>query len=143
MSHQIFKKTILRHVKNKLNIFHLKKFFFRIYILVHQLFAVDPSFLALSLSFVTSLFTYSISSSLEVIISYSILRFSKNKRGKVATIVPKVTGVSIGQREMLSKLDCMKEKQTLNVVFAIEKHPNFAFLCRRQLFRHLRQLNPT
>jgi hypothetical protein len=48
--------------------------------------------------------------------------FSKNKRGKVATIVPKVSGVSIGQREMLSKLDCMKERQSLNVVFILAEN---------------------
>ena len=34
--------------------------------------------------------------------------FSKNKRRRKATIVPLQPGVTIGQRDMLSKTDCMK-----------------------------------
>jgi len=39
---------------------------------------------------------------------YGPYSFSKNKRKRKATIVPLKPGVSIGQREMLSKTDCMK-----------------------------------
>jgi len=42
------------------------------------------------------------------IMHYGPYFFSKNKRDRVATIVPKKEGVDIGQREMLSKTDCMK-----------------------------------
>jgi len=42
------------------------------------------------------------------IMHYGPYFFSKNKRGKIPTIVPKQEGVDIGQREMLSKTDCMK-----------------------------------
>ena len=33
---------------------------------------------------------------------------SKNKRAKAPTIIPVEAGASIGQREMLSRTDCMK-----------------------------------
>lgn len=39
---------------------------------------------------------------------YGPYSFRKNKRKRKATIVPLKPGVSIGQREMLSKTDCMK-----------------------------------
>ena len=40
--------------------------------------------------------------------------FSKNKRRRKATIVPLKPGVTIGQRDMLSKTDCMKLNSQYN-----------------------------
>lgn len=42
------------------------------------------------------------------IMHYGPYFFSKNKRGKKATIIPKKPGAAIGQRDMLSRMDCMK-----------------------------------
>lgn len=42
------------------------------------------------------------------IMHYGPYYFSKNKRRRKATIVPLKPGVTIGQRDMLSKTDCMK-----------------------------------
>lgn len=48
------------------------------------------------------------------IMHYGPYFFSKNKRQKVATIVPLKEGAVIGQREMLSKVDCMKINSLYN-----------------------------
>jgi len=53
------------------------------------------------------------------IMHYGPYFFSKNKRDRVATIVPKNPGVDIGQREMLSKTDCMK----INSLYGCFKDP--------------------
>merc|ERR1712223_666511 len=53
------------------------------------------------------------------IMHYGPYFFSKNKRDRVATIVPKNPGVEIGQREMLSKTDCMK----INSLYGCFKDP--------------------
>jgi len=42
------------------------------------------------------------------IMHYGAYFFSKNKRGKAATIIPKDPSATIGQRVMLSRMDCMK-----------------------------------
>lgn len=42
------------------------------------------------------------------IMHYGPYFFSKNKRAKAPTIIPVEPGASIGQREMLSRTDCMK-----------------------------------
>ena len=34
--------------------------------------------------------------------------YSKSKRSRKATIIPLKSGITIGQRDMLSKTDCMK-----------------------------------
>ena len=34
--------------------------------------------------------------------------YSKSKRSRKATIIPLKSGITIGQRDMLSKMDCMK-----------------------------------
>jgi len=48
------------------------------------------------------------------IMHYGPYYFSKNKRRRKATIVPLKPGVSIGQRDMLSKTDCMKLNSQYN-----------------------------
>ena len=48
--------------------------------------------------------------------------FSKNKRGKAATIIPKKPGTKIGQREMLSRMDCMKINSLYNCFDGDSEH---------------------
>ena len=48
--------------------------------------------------------------------------FSKNKRGKAATIIPKDPGVTIGQRVMLSRMDCMKINSLYNCFDGDSEH---------------------
>ncbi|XP_023344980.1 zinc metalloproteinase dpy-31 [Eurytemora carolleeae] len=50
----------------------------------------------------------------ESIMHYGPYFFSKNKQGRVATIIPIKKGVNIGQREMLSRVDCMKVNSLYN-----------------------------
>ena len=48
--------------------------------------------------------------------------FSKNKRGKKATIIPKDPNATIGQRVMLSRMDCMKINSLYNCFEGDSEH---------------------
>jgi len=56
------------------------------------------------------------------IMHYGPYFFSKNKRGKAATIIPKDPDATIGQREMLSKMDCMKINSLYNCFAGDQEH---------------------
>jgi len=56
------------------------------------------------------------------IMHYGAYFFSKNKRGKKATIIPKDPDATIGQRVMLSRMDCMKINSLYNCFDGDREH---------------------
>jgi len=56
------------------------------------------------------------------IMHYGAYFFSKNKRGRKATIIPKDPNATIGQRVMLSRMDCMKINSLYNCFEGDREH---------------------